>query len=125
LVTGTVNEHHEALIRFAVRGPRGRTREIEAVVDTGFSGSLTLPLALIRDLDLPYRRRGKASLGDGSIITFDVFEATVEWNGRSFTVPVDRADTEPLLGVTLLSGHELTIQVIEGGAVSIRPLQIS
>lgn len=37
-------------------------------------------------------------------------------------IPVDAADTDPLLGMSLLYGHELNLQVIEGGDALIRPL---
>jgi hypothetical protein len=32
------------------------------------------------------------------------------------------ADTEPLLGMGLMYGNELTIEILEGGMVSIREL---
>jgi hypothetical protein len=32
------------------------------------------------------------------------------------------ADTEPLLGMSLMRGSELTIEIMEGGMVSIREL---
>ena len=37
-------------------------------------------------------------------------------------VAIDVVDTDPLLGMALLYGQELTIQVIEGGAVSVRDM---
>jgi hypothetical protein len=41
------------------------------------------------------------------------------------SIPVDAADVSPLLGVGLLYGHELNIEVIEDGSILIRPLEIS
>ncbi len=103
----------------------GQELAIEAVVDTGFSGYLTLPKDVITALDLPFRRSARAVLGDGSTITFDIHEAVVLWEGRLQRVPVDAADTDPLLGMGLLYGHELSVQVIEGGDVLIRPMPLS
>ena len=55
-----------------MRGPIGQEREIQAVIDTGFDGSLTLSPALIAALGLPWRRRGCALLADGNESVFDI-----------------------------------------------------
>ena len=95
------------------------------MIDTGFNGSLTLPPDLISGLALPFRRIGRALLGDGSEVTFDIHETVILWDGRLRRIAVDVADTDPLLGMGLLYGHELNLQVIEGGDASIKPLQVS
>jgi clan AA aspartic protease len=122
MITGMVSLYREALVRVTVRGPGGQEQEIEAVIDTGFDGSLTLPLAHIVSLGLPWRRRGRALLADGSESLFDIYEATVVWDGTPRRVAVDAADTDPLIGMSLLYGYELTIQAVEGGQVIIRAL---
>lgn len=122
MIVGTVSSYREALVRLWVRGPQGQAEEIEAVVDTGFNGSLTLPPALIASLGLPYRRSGRALLADGSESLFDVYEATVDWDGLPRRISVDAAETEPLLGMTLLDGYELRVQSRVGGGVFITPL---
>ena len=43
MIAGVVNAHAEAIIRLPVRAADGREQDIEAVLDTGFNGSLTLP----------------------------------------------------------------------------------
>ena len=53
MILGVVNAHSEATIRLPVRDAVGHEHEIEAVLDTGFNGSLTLPPALIAALGLP------------------------------------------------------------------------
>jgi clan AA aspartic protease len=122
MMTGVVNAHLEALVRLTVRGPGGQEQEIEAVIDTEFDGSLSLPPALIDTLGLPWRRRGRAVLADGSESVFDIYEATLMWDGAPRRITVDAADTEPLLGMALLYNYELTVHVIEGGRVRIQAL---
>ncbi len=43
MIEGFVNANLEAVITIPLRGPTGQTREIDAVIDTGFNGYLTLP----------------------------------------------------------------------------------
>ena len=43
MIQGAVNAAYEAVIPLTVQGPAGQTQDIEAVIDTGFSGFLTLP----------------------------------------------------------------------------------
>lgn len=51
-------------------------------VDTGFNGWLSLPPDLIAELNLRWKRRGRAILGDGSECVFNVYEAVVFWDGE-------------------------------------------
>lgn len=122
MMTGSVNGWIEAVLRVVVRGPEGAQLEVEAVVDTGFDGSLTLPPDLVTSLRLPFVRRGVALLGDGSKTYYDTHEGLVLWNGLPRRISVDVADTEPLLGMRLMHGSELMIEVVEGGTVSLRDL---
>ncbi len=122
MITGTVNPFHEAVVRLLLRAASGQQQEIEAVLDTGFSGSLTLPPHMIETLGLPFRSRGGAILADGSEATFDIYAAVVVWDGLPRPVLVEAADTDPLLGMALLHGHDLHIQVVDGGHVTVKRL---
>lgn len=122
MITGIVTTAREAVISLTVRGPTGQEQEIQSVIDTGFDGSLTLPPALIAALELPWRRRGRALLADGNESVFDIYEATVMWDGIPRRISVDEVDIIPLVGMALLYGYELTVQIVEGGSVLIRPL---
>ena len=122
MISGIVTTAREAVIRLTVRGPTGQEQEIQAVIDTGFDGSLTLPPALIASLGLAWRRRGRALLADGNESVFDIYEATAMWDGTPRRLPVDEVDLTPLVGMSLLHGYELTMQVIERGSVLIKAL---
>ena len=54
MILGVVNAAYEAVVTLPLQDPEGRTRDIEAVVDTGYSGFLTLPPGLVDDLGLPF-----------------------------------------------------------------------
>ena len=115
-----MNADYEPVITLAVRGPSGRWRDTEAVVDTGFNGFLTLPTQLVTDLELPFASIGRATLADGSEVAFSVFRATVHWDGRRIDVEASGADTTPLVGMRLLDGYNLNIDVTAGGRVLIQ-----
>ena len=57
---------HEVLLTVMVSGPTGERTELEAVVDTGFTGALCLGAEQIESLGLPVVGRGAAILADGS-----------------------------------------------------------
>jgi clan AA aspartic protease len=99
--------------------PAGQPHEVDAIIDTGFNGFLTLPPAMIAALGLPWLCRQEGQLADGSVQPFDVYVATVEWNRQPRSVEVEAADAQPLLGTALLRGSELRILVLPGGLVSI------
>src|SRR5262245_65452308 len=121
MMTGVVRAR-EARLRLKVRGPRGREQEIEAVIDTGYTAWLTLPPALVATLGLGWHSVGRAILGDGSRCLLDVYEGTVVWDRRARRILVDEADTDPLVGMALLNGYELKVQVRARGRVTIKRL---
>ncbi len=120
-MTGVVRGR-EALVKFRVVGPDGRKEQIEAVIDTGSTGWLTLPARYIQLLGLPRKGTVRAQLADGSEAVLAVFTATVIWNRRRLSIDVEQSESTPLIGMSLLSGFELTIQVRPRGRVSIKPL---
>jgi clan AA aspartic protease len=119
MMAGVVNAAREAVLSVTVRGPGGGGQDIEAAIDTGFTGSLTLPPALIAALALPWQGYGRAVLADGSTSLFDVHEATVIWDGQPCRVPASAIDVMPLVGMSLMDGFELNIQVRAGGNVTL------
>ena len=120
MITGTVNADFEPIISLSIRRPDGEVFTQDAIVDTGFNGWLSLPPDLLAELNLRWKRRGRAILGDGSECVFNVYEAVVVWDDTLLTIPVDEADAEPLVGMSLMEGYELKMQVFEGGHVELR-----
>jgi clan AA aspartic protease len=96
--------------------------QIDAVVDTGFTGWRTLPRSVMQSLGSKWKIEGRGQLADGSQTTFNVFHAFVRWNGRIKKVFVDESESTPLVGMSLLGDCELKVEVRHGGRVSIKPL---
>lgn len=114
-----VNAAHEAVLTLTLYGPTGQARQIEAVVDTGFTGFLTVAPALAMELGLDFRGTSRATLADGSEVTFSSFGIAVLWDGRTRYVEADAADTTPLVGMRLLESHSVYLEVEKGGRVVI------
>ena len=120
MITGSVNTYTEAIIPVSVRDAGGRVHNLDAVIDTGFNGSLTLPAAMIAALGLRWRNRSSVVLANGGVDECDVYVGVVIWDGQPLRVMVDEADTEPLVGMMLMDGYELNVEVMDGGMVTLR-----
>ena len=119
MIEGVVNAALEGVIPLSVSGPTGQARDIEAIVDTGYDGFLTLPHALVRELGLPFETSGRATLADGSEASFNVHRGTVRWDTEPRNIDVDVSETTPLVGMSLLEWHRLVVDVRDGGRVAI------
>ena len=84
-------------------------------MDTGYSGFLTLPTALVAELGLPFAYIGQAFLANDAEVDFDVHYVTVLWGDRPRDVEADATGSTPLVGMLLLGMHDLNIQVRRGG----------
>lgn len=105
-----------------VNASRGREARVEAIVDTGFTGHLTLRPQTVERLSLPVAGSTEAVLADGSTVIGDFCFAWVVWHDRPRPARVLIADAIPLLGMSLLRGSELRVEAKPGGAVVVRPL---
>ena len=121
VIEGVVNGFLEAVVSLPVRGPEDRDREIEAVIDTGYSGNLALPPELVAELELPFVIRSRSALADGTVVAFNVHGATVVWDGRPRCIEIDAVGVAPLLGMDLMDSHSLYVEITDGGRVIIEP----
>ena len=119
MIAGIVNADFEPIILLSICGSDGKVYTKDAIVDTGFNGWLSLSPDLIAKLNLKWKRRGRAILGDGSECVFNVYEAVLVWDGNFLTIPIDEANSEPLVGMSLMEGYQLMVQVFEGGHVEL------
>ena len=120
-MTGTVLSHHVLLdVSFRLMGRPDLS--VEFVVDTGFVGELTLPVAAVAALGLPPVREISANLADDSAIVATVHRVTILWHGEERAVEVLAMGKNPLLGMRLLDDSEMNIQFADGGLVSLDTL---
>ena len=113
----------EARISVAVAGPSLEFWEVEAVIDTGFSGWLTLPEVTIREMNLPAYRIQQMRIDNNRTILMTTFRAVAEWQGRQIDILVYQTENpRPLLGTAMLEHCRLTVDMQEGGPVVVTPL---
>jgi clan AA aspartic protease len=122
MMTGSITAHKEAVLSVIVCGLHGQEEHVEAVIDTGFNGFMVLPDPLVATLGLPYQTRTMATLADGTNVTLAIYKATIVWHGHNRSVYVLAADGGPLIGMALLYGNRVTLDVVEGGAVTFEAL---
>lgn len=124
MIQGTVNARREAILPLVVGNSSGQRQVIDTVIDTGFNGFLTLPSVLITSLRLSWNASDIVTLGDGSDALFDLYAATIIWDGEYREIDVAESETEPLIGMALLYGYRLQIDAIKGGIVKVERLPI-
>lgn len=122
MIYGVVNLRREATLPLVVGKSTEQRQVIDAVIDTGFNGFLSLPSEIIVRIGLPWRTTNTATLGDGSEILFDFYIGTVIWDEQYREIDIAASETEPLLGMAMLYGYRLQVDTIEGGTVKIEAL---
>jgi clan AA aspartic protease len=122
MITGIVNADREAVIQLHVTGANGQPYGFEAVIDTGFTSFLTLPAAVIAAMGFAFAGYQQAELANGSIEQVAVYNGFIDWDGQQRFIEIASAETQPLVGMSLLYGYKLTVEAIDGGLVTIEHL---
>ena len=112
---------HKATVAVSFLLPGQPKLTLEFVIDTGYEGALTLPLAAVELLKLPFSHRIVTNLADDSAAPVSVHVATILWDDKEWEVPVLAMGKRPLLGTLLLENHDIALHFTDGGDVEIRP----
>lgn len=121
MMLGVFNDR-EARVPLVVRGQSSREQGVAAILDTGFSGFLTLPASVIEALELTWSCRAEGLVGDGTRQIFDLYEGIVVWDDEPREVEIALSQSEPLLGIGMIYSHDVRFQTIEGGLVTIEAI---
>lgn len=125
MMSGYVNTSREAILQIAIVGDNKKLKSIKAVIDTGFTGDLTLPKTAIDDLGFTLRGFQNVTLGDGSTQYFDMYIGSVIWDGQMRQVEIHVAETDSLIGMGLLEEYKLEMDIRPGSEVRITSLTTS
>lgn len=119
MIQGEVNNDRLAVVPLRLVSREDKYIDEIAVIDTFFSGYLSLPLERIRSLNWPFAERRSYSIADDTLVNFDLYEGTVFWNEEKSAILIVAAEGPPTIGMGLLYGSWLTIDVVDGGRVTI------
>jgi clan AA aspartic protease len=121
-MSGIVNASGEAILSLEIRGLDGSSTIVNTVIDTGFTGYLTLPQAIVDSLSLPLLSATPVTLADGSTTILGVYEATVVWHDHTRDIECLATEGGSLFGMALLHGSKMEMEITGGGVVEIHPL---
>ena len=122
MITGLVTKNRKIVLALALRCIANQEILIETVLDTGFNGFLTLSASLIAQLGLSKVGEIPATLGDGSNVTADLFEAKVFWDGEEREALALQMEGGELIGMSLLWGQRFMAEAKLNGRVTIEAL---
>ena len=122
MIRGSVSADQQAVVTIEIINGDGIPRLLEVILDTGFTGYLTLPSEAIEQLDLPFVGQRTFELANGELFRFDAYLAAVSWHGSLRDALVLQSDSTPLLGMTLIWGSRVTLDALTRGEVTIEEL---
>ena len=121
MVAGRVIAHGASLQPIAevfVYGQSNTRARVQAVVDTGFTQHLTLPVGAITTSNLEFAFKEMLTMANDN----DVYTASIDWGGRKRQVEIHATEGDPLIGMAMLRDHDLHVRVVPEGPVSIAPI---
>jgi len=119
MISGNVTADREIVIPVEALAADRSVVSIRAIVDTGFNGYLTLPTDVLSALGAFAAGTRRAELGDGNLVELDVYAVRVKWHDVDRDVLALKADTTPLVGMSLLWGSNVVFDARDRGTVTI------
>ena len=110
------------MITLALSGENTATVEVDLAIDTGFTDVMTLPPDIIEVLNLRFNKEIFLTLADGTAYSGVAYTGWVRWHDSVREIEVISVDADPLVGMRLLAGSNLSIDAEPGGAVTISEL---
>ncbi len=118
MIVGRITED-EAVVVLTVFDANGEAYELDCVVDTGFTGYLALSRPVVRRLNLVQMDEEEVSLADGSTTVLALYQVAAEWLDGPRTLTAYAVDGNSLVGMKLLRGCSVSLEVVADGSVLI------
>ena len=109
VLSGHIDEKNQLWVEITVGGEHNQ-QTIPALIDTGFTGELQLPLKVAVPLGLRLEGAARYQLANGSVTQQMLFSASILWGTTTRLVTLNVADTDTaLIGGGLLHGYVLLV----------------
>lgn len=122
MITGRVVDGVNPTVPITLLGPDEVEMEVSAILDTGFTGALTLSRRQIEELSLVLSGGCATVLADGQILESLVYQAKVRLNDHLLEVRAIEVPDAALIGMELLKGYRVRMDVIDEGSIVIERL---
>lgn len=97
-------------------------KSIDALLDSGFTGAISLPSEIVDELQLDWSGEHSVTLADASEVSVDLYEGFVSFAGVQHRCAVLATGDMPTIGMRLLEGSRVSFEAVAGGDVEIEPL---
>ena len=122
MIRGRVDALRQARVQVEVERIDGQFEPIEAIVDTGFNGHLSLPPEVIGRMNVDPDKPTDVDLAAGEQATLNVWLGNILWHDSIRPVLIFESSGPPLLGMELMEDSQLTVQPRINGPVLIERL---
>lgn len=107
----------EPMVQLFVYSASDERVPLNVLVDTGFTGSFSLPHTVARRLGLSRVGSDSVQFGDGSVYAADLYELDIECDGSRRTLYADAFGADLVIGTELMRDYEVLIRLVNGGLV--------
>ena len=119
MTSGWIGSNRELVMPLRVLDANEHVHRVEANIDTGFNGHLTLPPDVTRLLGLIRAKPVDLTMANDETGTFPSYHGMVFWQGQHRPIEIIETEGTPLIGTALLWGSLLTAEMADNGAVTI------
>ena len=105
-----------------LKGETEAPKTIDALLDSGFTGAVSLPQRVVKDLKLKWSGEHSVTLADASEVSVDLYEGIVDFAGRQYRCAILSTGDVPTVGMHLMQQARICFEAVPGGDVSLEPL---
>lgn len=104
MIQGIFRDSGEIFFPIDVLDHHGESHTFTALLDTGYTGFLTLTPEIIAALGLTFEEESAVRVGDGTVQTFRRYNGSLIWAGRPIGAFIHAVSGIPVVGTRALLG---------------------